>query len=76
MTLEDYFRRQLGRADPYPAIDHSIRAQLHEDGRISFYIHADGRDSDTQDFWVNGNTLTNTQSQLTESAAVCSSPHP
>ena len=52
MTLDAYLRKQLTRADPHPAIDHRLRAQLHPDGRISFYIHAEGRDSDTADFWV------------------------
>src|SRR5579872_7406432 len=57
MTLEDYLRKQLSRADPYPAIDHSIRAELHSDGRVSFYIHAAGRESDTERFWVNDSVL-------------------
>jgi hypothetical protein len=57
MTLEDYLRKQLSRSDPYPAIDHSIRAELHADGRVSFYIHAEGRDSDTERFWVKDNTV-------------------
>lgn len=52
MTLYDYLKTQLSRQDPFPAIDHSLRAELHADGRISFYIHAAGRDSDTADFWV------------------------
>lgn len=57
MTLEDYLRKQLSRSDPYPAIDHSIRAELHPDGRVSFYIHAEGRDSDTERFWVRDNVV-------------------
>lgn len=57
MTLEDYLRTQLSRSDPYPAIDHRIRAELHADGRISFYIHTDGRDSDTETFWVKDNVV-------------------
>src|SRR5690349_22741738 len=54
-TLHSYLKEQLTRSDPHPAIDHAIRAELHRDGRISFYIHADGRDSDTPDFWVSEN---------------------
>ena len=57
MTLEDYLRKQLSRSDPYPAIDHSIRAELHPDGRVGFYIHAAGRDSDTERFWVKDNAV-------------------
>lgn len=52
MTLDEYLRKQLTRSDPNPAIDHQLRATLHPDGRISFYIHAERRDSDTADFWV------------------------
>lgn len=52
MKLYDYLKNQLSRQDPHPAIDHNIRAELHADGRISFYIHAAGRDSDTADFWI------------------------
>jgi len=52
MKLYDYLKTQLTRQDPHPAIDHAIRAELHADGRISFYIHAERRDSDTADFWV------------------------
>lgn len=52
MNLYEYLKANLSRQDPHPAIDHQIRAQLHEDGRISFYIHAEGRDSDTADFWI------------------------
>lgn len=51
-TLHSYLKGQLSRSDPHPAIDHSIRAHLHEDGRISFYIHPHGRDGETIDFWV------------------------
>jgi hypothetical protein len=57
MTLEDYLRKQLTRTDPHPAIDHSIRAEIHPDGRVSFYIHAEGRDSDTESFWVKDNAV-------------------
>jgi hypothetical protein len=57
MTLYDYLKTNLTRQDPHPAIDHAIRAELHEDGRISFYIHAAGRDSDTETFWVKENTV-------------------
>jgi hypothetical protein len=52
MNLYDYLRKNLERQDPHPAIDHQLRATLHPDGRISFYIHAERRDSDTADFWV------------------------
>ena len=54
MNLYDYLDKNLSRQDPHPVIDFSIRAEKHTDGRISFYIHADGRDSDTEDYWVEG----------------------
>ncbi len=52
-NLYDYFYKNLTSNGTvgYPAIDHKIRAELRE-GKISFYIHADGRDSDTMDFYV------------------------
>jgi len=49
-SLYEYLHAQLTRSDPHPAIDHAIRATLHKDGRITFYIHAAGRNSDTSDF--------------------------
>jgi hypothetical protein len=52
MSLYEYLKKNLERRDPYPAIDHHVRAQFHLDGRISFYIHVEGRDSETADFWV------------------------
>jgi hypothetical protein len=57
MKLYDYLNKNLSRTDPTPAIDFGIRAEKHQYGRISFYIHADGRDSDTEDYWVEGNSL-------------------
>jgi hypothetical protein len=53
MTLEQYFKKNLER----DAIDHALRASVTPDGNVTFYIHADGRDSDTLDFFVNGNQL-------------------
>lgn len=58
MTLQEYFEKNLDRKDtPYPVIDHSIRARRHQDGQIGIYIHATGFDSDTVDFYVEGNQL-------------------
>ena len=57
MKLYDYLNKNLSRQDPHPAIDFDIRAEKHQDGRISFYIHAAGRDSDTEDYWVESNQL-------------------
>lgn len=58
MTLADYLRKNIERETPHSVIDHSLRAELHEDGRISFYIHPAGVDGETPDFWVVGNELT------------------
>lgn len=57
MTLYEYLTKNLDRSDTHPAIDHTLRVQRHEDGRISFYIHAERRDSDTADFWVSDNGI-------------------
>lgn len=56
-TLFDYLNVNLRADRPCTAIDHRIRAELHEGGKISFYIHPDGIDGKTMDFWVDGNTL-------------------
>jgi hypothetical protein len=56
-TLEDYFRENLTRQDPFPAIDHVIRARISSDNTVTFYIHAMSRDSDTMDFEIRGNVL-------------------
>jgi hypothetical protein len=53
-SLEQYFRSDLQRL----VLDHRIRAQLDAKGDVVFYIHPDGRDGDTLDFKVVGNTLT------------------
>lgn len=53
MTLEEYFEKNYRSK----IIDHKIRITVDENGRISFYIHADGHDSDTIDFHVFGNHL-------------------
>ena len=52
MTLEAYLRKNLERM----VIDHSIRAEV-RDGKVQFYIHATGHDSDTLDFRVEGGML-------------------
>jgi hypothetical protein len=40
-------------------IDHKIRVSVDEYGRMEFYIHADGYDSDTLDYVIDGNRLDN-----------------
>jgi hypothetical protein len=57
MSLFEYLEQNLKRTEPYPVTDHVLRAEQHEDGRISFYIHPQGVDGATPDFWVEGNTL-------------------
>jgi hypothetical protein len=51
MTLYEYFKRGNDRN----VIDHSLRCQLHGDGRISFYIHPANVDGDTVDFVLSEN---------------------
>ena len=53
MTLEQYLRANL----EHGVIDHSIRARLAPSGKVICYIHADGHDSDTCDFYVAGDEL-------------------
>lgn len=57
-TLADYIRENIERKEPHSVSSHSLSAELHEDGKISFYIHPDGVDGETLDFWVIGNELT------------------
>jgi hypothetical protein len=52
-TLEEYLRETLAEQ----AIDHKLRASLTEKDEVTFYIHADGLDSETQDYVVKGNRL-------------------
>lgn len=52
MSFYEYLRANLTRNDPFPAIDHALRAELHADGRISFYIHPDNRDGITPTYWI------------------------
>lgn len=54
-TLEQYLRENW---DKGYIIDHVIRANVNEDGSVMFYIHAQGKDSDTLDFFVKDNQLT------------------
>ena len=56
-SLFNYLLANLQRETPYSVIDHQLRAELHEDGRISFYIHPDGVDGETPSFYVDGNQL-------------------
>lgn len=53
MTLEEYLRAEWQRSG---AIDFRIRATVSGAG-LSFYIHPIGKDGDTRDFVVDGNTL-------------------
>lgn len=53
ITLEDYFRENLAKGAMY----HAVCANIDEKGLVSFYIHADGRDSETPTFLVKDNHL-------------------
>ncbi len=56
-TLEQYLKDNFERQ----VIDHSIRASVLNIGDgtcdVTFYIHADSKDSDTLDFLVKENVL-------------------
>ncbi len=53
-NLETYLKENFDHG----IIDHRLRAHLDkETNTITFYIHADGKDSDTLDFWVIANSL-------------------
>ena len=54
-TLEEYLKESV-KAD---AIDHTMRASVDGEGKVTFYIHPQGKDGDTQDYEVKGNALTN-----------------
>lgn len=51
--LEQYLRENHEKG----VIDHVIRAQVNNDGWVSFYIHPHGIDGETLDFDVNDNQL-------------------
>lgn len=52
-TLEQYFHENMDR----DVVDFLVRARSFGSGRVGFYIHPDGRDGETLDFMVQGNTL-------------------
>lgn len=52
-TLEQYLRENSNKG----VIDHIIRAQVNDNGWVSFYIRPHGADGDTLDFDVNENQL-------------------
>ena len=53
-TLEQYFRS----ANANGVIDHSLRAQVDGEGKVTFYIHPAQISGETLDFKVEGNLLT------------------
>lgn len=53
MHLEDYLRE----AHDQGVIDHALRAHVHPDGSVKFYIHPAGRDGRTLDFQVTGDAI-------------------
>jgi hypothetical protein len=53
MDFEEYLEANFKKR----IIDHKIRVDDHKDGHPKFYIHADGKDSETLDFKVMGNEL-------------------
>jgi hypothetical protein len=53
MTLERYLRKAIIEGK----IDHAIRASISAKGNVVFYLHPQGKDGDTLDFRVEGNTV-------------------
>ncbi len=51
--LDEYFRSNFTRG----VIDHALRADVDEQGRVSFYIHPLGVDGETLDCWVLDNCV-------------------
>lgn len=60
-TLEQYFQENYDKN----IIDHAVRCQMYG-GKVCFYIHAHGKDSDTIDFAVSGNELSKSPYQISE----------
>lgn len=52
-TLDTYLTENFERG----VIDHALRANVDDEGALTFYIHPMGVDGDTLDFQVNGNSL-------------------
>lgn len=53
MTLEQYLKAEFARSG---AIDFAIRANVQGE-HVTFYIHPHGKDGDTRDYEVDGNSL-------------------
>jgi len=53
MNIENYLRSLIQRG----IIDFHLRAEIANDGRVTFCIHPDGKDGETADFEVAGNQL-------------------
>lgn len=56
-TLEKYLKDNLSNN----TIDFALRARQLQSGAVVVYIHPDGKDGETMDFAVEGNTLINPQ---------------
>jgi hypothetical protein len=74
MTLYEYLRKNLTRNDPHPAIDHALRAELHADGRISFYIHPENRDGVTPEYWISDTGIFEKRDPMPAKASFLSQP--
>ncbi len=53
-TLEQYIHENMDR----DVVDFAVRVRSYGNGKVGFYIHPEGRDGETLDFVVEGNTLT------------------
>ncbi len=70
-TLEQYLRDNIIAQ----TIDFRIRASIDVLGLVSFYIHPDGKDGDTLDFYVSGDSLSSAQEPEHIPWYLLSSPH-
>lgn len=52
-TLEQYLRDAINAG----SIDHALRCEVRPNGDVKFYIHPHGKDGDTIDYVVEGNSL-------------------
>lgn len=51
--FESYLRQEMQDGK----IDFQIRSTAESDGRVTFYIHPEGKSGDTEDYEVAGNVL-------------------
>lgn len=76
MTLYQYIKQQLARQDPDPALVHTVNVQSHADGRISFTIEAEDRESPVAEFWLSDAGTFEKIEPMSETATFLTHPKP